>query len=174
MRAPRAALVSLSLSGTVLAAFSLPLLRAPFGDTFFQLSVPARAGLVLVSAAFLAGVFWLLALKTAALRRWVVPQAPAGRVALALFDVGLGWAVYVVLHHASPQFYYLYYLLVFPDLPMQWVLGGEIDQDRLLAVVALGAKQRLSDLLAATGFWAILPFTLLLHRPPPAPAGPRR
>lgn len=161
-----AAAVALSAAGAVLGALSLPLLRDPARDTFFHLDPPARAGLVALSFAMIALVLWLLALKTVALRRaWPARSTPA-RLALAGFDVGLGWLIYLTAHQLSPQLYYLYYLLVIPDLPLLLVLPEGIDWDRIRDVVAIAPKQRLSDLLASIGFWAVPTYTLLLHRDP--------
>ncbi len=158
----RAGLIAFAASGTLLLALNVPLLLAARAhDSFFTLTPLGQAGLVLLSAVLLAACFWLLAAKTGWLLncwrgRW--PQ-----LALLAVDIALGWLLYLALHQLSPQLYYSYYLTLFEGLPLQWVVD-DIDREKLAAVVTIGPKARLADLLAAIGFWAVPVFTALLHR----------
>ncbi len=155
----RAGLISLALASAVLLPFNFALLgNAPENDSFFTLTPSGRAGLVMLSAVFLAALYWLLAVKTRWLRRrW------RGRGALIAVDIVLGWLIYLAAYHLSPQLYYSYYLTLFDTLPAQWVIDAEVDWGALRAIVIPGAKDRLSDLLASAGFWAVLPYTAMLH-----------
>lgn len=161
----RAGLISLGLASALLVPFNIPLLgNASENDSFFTLDLAGRAGLVLLSAFFLAFLFWLLAVKSRGLHKCFPWRAGAGRYALIAGDILLGWLIYLVAHHLSPQLYYSYYLTLFDGLQAQWVIDAEIDWEILKNVVLPGSKDRLSDILACAGFWAVPPYTLLLHR----------
>ena len=160
----RAGLIAFALAGALLVALNVPLLlAAPTSDSFFTLTPFGRTGLVLLSAAFLAVCFWLLAAKTRLLLARVPGSGAGARLALLGADIALGWLIYLVLHQLSPQLYYSYYLTLFEGLPLQWVVGG-IDWEKLAATVTIGPKDQLSALLASIGFWAVPIFTALLHR----------
>ena len=156
----RAGLISMALATAVLLPFNFALLgNAPENDSFFTLTLFGRAGLVLLSAVFLVSLFWLLAAKT----RWLRKLWPEPGMLFAV-DIALGWLIYLAAHHLSPQLYYSYYLILFDGLPAQWVINTQIDLEALRNLVIPGTKDRLSDFLATAGFWAVLPYTLLLHR----------
>lgn len=76
------------------------------GDSFFTLTVAGRVGLVSISSCL--ALLWLWAAYE--MRRF--PRIAAGACALALM-----W-LFIWL---SPQIYYMYYRLLFDDLPLQWV-----------------------------------------------------
>ena len=160
-----AAMIAFALASALLAPFNIPLfIGAPEQDSFFTLSLAGRAGLALLSVLFLTLVFWVLGLKT----RWLISRFNGGmgawRGVPVTLDIALGWLIYLLLHRLSPQLYYLYYMTLFEGLPLQWVIGAEIDWQRLGSTILPGPKQRLADFLACTGFWAVPPYTLLLHR----------
>lgn len=99
-------------------------------DTFFQLSVPARMGLVVLCVAVigmaLLGILWG-AFKASGLFRTFDTQHPhrAPRwVTLCGFVANLAivLVLLVLLSSLSPQILYSYYQFVFSDLPQQWVI----------------------------------------------------
>lgn len=76
-------------------------------DSFFALTVAGRMGLLVLSA--------LLAAVTAAMCWWI---AKGRRGPVRLF---VGFAGFMAFVSLSPQTYYLYYMLLFENLPLQWV-----------------------------------------------------
>lgn len=78
-------------------------------DSFFTLSRVEQAGLLLVSAG-LSAVVIIVAWRIASRCRLIV------RLAITL-------AIYWLFLWLSPQIYYLYYLIIFPNLPAQIILG---------------------------------------------------
>jgi hypothetical protein len=161
----RSAIIAFAVVGAPLALLNIPLfLNAPEQDSFFTLSSMGSAGLALLSLAFLALVFWVLGVKS----KWASGRfdgtAGAQRAIRITLDVALGWLIYLLLHRLSPQLYYLYYMTLFDGLPLKWVIGADDELLRLGATIIPGPKERLADFLACTGFWVVLPYTLLLHR----------
>jgi len=78
-------------------------------DSFFTLSVAGQAGLLAVSLGLALGTSW-------SLRRLTAGHTVFVRLSL--------WALhYYVFVWLSPQGYYGYYLLIFEDLPLQWVIS---------------------------------------------------
>lgn len=127
------------------------------GDSFWTLPGTGRWGVILISTGGLVAVFMLLAAKSRAFTRWpAVIAIPA--------DVITGIAIYGVIHTISPQVFYSFYLLIFPDLPQQIVIRTFFDTDRLFDIAQLSVDGTLSDHLAGVGLWAVLPFTLWQHR----------
>lgn len=99
-------------------------------DSFFDLSPWGQVGLVVIST-----VLFLLVLGVA----WVVlrPHGPVVRIigALVLF-----WA-FVWL---SPQVYYMYYWIIFPSLPLQWVIWPPPGPDKPALMLVFNYRQNLS------------------------------
>lgn len=99
-------------------------------DSFFDLSVLGQAGLAAISAVLFAlavGASWaLLRNRHRALR-------PVG--AFLLFWVFV-WV--------SPQVYYMYYLVIIPDLPVQWVIWPPPDPAKPLEMLAFQYRANLS------------------------------
>ncbi len=161
----RAAVIAFAVVGAPLALFSISLfLNAPEQDSFFTLSPMGSAGLALLSLAFFALLFWVLGLKSKYMSDRFEGTADMQRAMSIMLDVALGWLFYLLLHRLSPQLYYLYYMTLFDGLPLKWVISADDELLRLGATIFPGPKERLADFLACTGFWAVLPYTLLLHR----------
>lgn len=162
---PRAAILSLAMAALVMTPFNIPLLaRAPEQDSFFTLSATGSAVLALLSAALLAAVFWLLGVKSDWVRARFDSANSLSGAGLVSLDILSGWLIYLLAHHLSPQLYYLYYMTLFDELTLKWVISSAYDWPRFTAAAIPGPKQRLADFLACAGFWAVLPYTALLHR----------
>lgn len=127
------------------------------GDSFFTLGAGGRVGLV--------GISGLIAVVVAAASRALfarIPRALARAGAAVMVFWGVVWL--------SPQLYYLYYLAIFEDLALQWVIRMPSGA-HILALLTFSAKPSLSDhsqgvlgwalILAALG-WRFLP---ALRRP---------
>jgi hypothetical protein len=161
----RSAIIAFALVGAPLGLFNIPLfLNAPEQDSFFTLSSMGSAGLALLSLSFLVLVFWVLGLKSKWMSDRLNGTAGAQRAIRITLDVAMGWLIFLLLHRLSPQLYYLYYMMLFDGLPMKWVVHADDEWLRLGATIIPGPKERLADFLACTGFWVVLPFTLMMHR----------
>ncbi|MBO6815404.1 MAG: hypothetical protein JJ891_11120 [Rhizobiaceae bacterium] len=108
-------------------------------DSFFHLSVAGRAGLALLSAG-LATVTVILFLKV------------SNRFGLAV-KVFTALVFTWLFMWLSPQVYYLYYRILFSDLPLQTVIGQPPDIESLLRMVSFTANQNLSDHSKGLLFW---------------------
>ena len=124
-------------------------------DSFWDLGLGGRLGVLAISAFGLALIFLILAWKSRFFR-----GLPFG-LGLAL-DVLVGILIYAVLYSVSPQAYYALYQMIFPDLPTQIVVR-HIISPRLVDIAQLQAAGSMSDHLAGVALWAILPFTLWVH-----------
>ncbi|MEM9276967.1 MAG: hypothetical protein AAGA76_00170 [Pseudomonadota bacterium] len=77
-------------------------------DSFFDLSQWGQVGLVCISTTLF--IVMLFAARSLLAKRAVWIKIPAALFLLWLFV----WL--------SPQVYYMYYRMIFPDLPLQWVI----------------------------------------------------
>lgn len=125
------------------------------GDSFWDLGAGGRFGVLFISTVGLLLIFLLLAWKSRFFRGF-----PMG-IGLA-FDVLAGLLIYVLVFSMSPQIYYTLYQMIFPDLPAQIVVQHLVSP-RLAEIVRLGHDGSMSDHLAGTALWAVLPFTLWVH-----------
>lgn len=122
------------------------------GDTFFALTMTARVGLVLLSvglAALTAAVF----IKVSRSLAW-----PA-RLFLALVFL---W-VFVWL---SPQAYYLYYMMVFENLPLQNVVQSPPGPGDIFYLLSFTAKADLSHHARGLLGWTLIGLACLGERVP--------
>lgn len=116
------------------------------GDSFFTMGLLQGAGLLLVTAA--------LVLLTWRLGRRVCRGGLLRRLVLGL-------AVFWAFLWVSPQVYYLYYMAILPDLPLQWVIGWPPAPERVgrllifrgPATVAAHAQGALGWLLLVGAAW---------------------
>jgi hypothetical protein len=129
-------------------------------DSFWTLSTSGRIGVVAISSIGIGLVFALLAWKT---RRILRIKAQISATAWTLFDIAIGVVLFGVIHTVSPQIFYSFYRLIFPNLPNQWVIDAIWDADGLRAVATLAEGGTLADHLAGIVLWAIVPFTGWLH-----------
>lgn len=120
------------------------------GDTFFSLSMAARIGLVFLSAA--------LAVLTAA----------------AFIKVGyrLSWPVRLLLAPVflwlfvwlSPQVFYLYYMAVFDDLPLQNVVQVPPGPGEILRLLGFAGKAHLAHHAQGLLGWGLIVLACLGER----------
>jgi len=129
-------------------------------DSYWTLGWTGRAGVAAISACGIAGFFLVMARKTRIILNW---KRQATSTAWALIDVAVGLLMFAVLYSTSPQVFYSFYRLIFPDLPQQWVIEGLLDTARLKMIAEMNPAGSLSDHLAGITLWAILPFTAWLH-----------
>lgn len=121
-------------------------------DSFWDLGIGGRAGVVTISTVGLAMIFLGLAWKSRFFR-----GLPVG-VGLAL-DVLAGLLIYALVFSMSPQAYYTLYQMIFPDLPAQLVVRHVLNP-RLAEIALLEADSPMSHHLAGVALWAVVPFTL--------------
>ncbi|CAD0186705.1 hypothetical protein RUESEDTHA_03615 [Ruegeria sp. THAF57] len=119
-------------------------------DSFFDLSGWGQVGLALLSA-----ILFLLMVLLArrALRPFPIWVRLFG--ALSLF-----W-LFVWL---SPQIYYMYYRLVIPDLPLQWVIWPPRDPLKSLEMLIFSYEQNLSAHGQGILGWAVILAAVLPRR----------
>ncbi len=125
-------------------------------DSLWTLGLGGRIGVVAISSFGLMAVFSVIAMKSNRLARLPQPAAIP-------LDIVAGLLVYCIAFWLSPQLFYSFYQLIFPDLPAQIVIKSPIDLDRLRDIIIPKHGGSLSDHLAGVGFWAVIPFTLWLH-----------
>lgn len=118
-------------------------------DTFFQLTLLARTGLVLLSLvmAFVLIVLMLLVCKK--LPRLNVLFGALSRVSIAILFLWL----FVWL---SPQIYYLYYLVIIGDLPWQNVISAPPSLGDLAHMLSFQSPNSLSRHAKAALGWVLM------------------
>lgn len=116
-------------------------------DSFFDLSLLERIGLLALSLAMAAALIWLA--------RWMRRTLP--RPLWIPLSIALFWA-FVWL---SPQAYYSYYMLIIPDLPLQSVIKSPPGPDTLAALASFTGERTLSAHSKGVLFWALVAATLL-------------
>lgn len=99
-------------------------------DSFFDLSAMGQVGLVAISATLFVTVI-LIAWTT------LHARGPVLRIAGAF---ALLW-LFVWL---SPQVYYMYYYMIFPDLPLQWVIWPPPGPEKPLQMLFFQFRPNLS------------------------------
>lgn len=111
-------------------------------DSFFDLSALGQVGLIAISAA----LFLLLLIAAWTLLR---PRGPMVRIfgALVLF-----W-LFVWM---SPQVFYMYYWMIFPDLPLQWVIWPPPEPGKALQMMLFQYRQNLSAHSQGVLGWCLL------------------
>lgn len=99
-------------------------------DSFFDLSEWERVGLLCISAA--------LTVLMILLARWLLRGAPVWvKLAGSLI---LFW----IFVSASPQVYYMYYRMIIPDLPLQWVIWPPASVAEAARMLVFSGPQNLS------------------------------
>ena len=124
-------------------------------DTFFNLTMAGRAGLVVLSLALLALMIWLAAqiLRKIDLGNRIATLPARLAVALALF-----W----LFEWLSPQIYYQYYRLIFDGLPQQVVVKlPPPSPDALVELLTFSGKASLSHHMRGLLGWVLLVMALV-------------
>ncbi len=120
------------------------------GDTFFSLSMAVRIGLVFLSAG-------LAALTAAAFIR--VGCRMSWPVRLLLAPVFLWLFVWL-----SPQVFYLYYMAVYEDLPLQNVVQAPPAPGEILRLLGFEGTARLSHHAQGLMGWGLIVLACLGER----------
>lgn len=151
--------LSLIVPAGVMVIIALPSVFLDTGyanDSLWTLGWGGRLGVIAISSLGLIAVFGAIAVKSKRMAR--LP----GLLAVPL-DIIAGLLIYSVAFWLSPQLFYSFYQIIFPDLPAQIVIKSPLDQDRLRTIIIPAQGGSLADHLAGVGFWAVIPFTLWLH-----------
>jgi len=118
------------------------------GDSLYDLGLVGSAGLMLLSAGMVLVLFWLAAVKT----RWLEARSPW----LLLADPPLAILLFMVSFMITPQLYYIYYVIMIPNLPIQWVATRWIGPLDLLSLARLPAAGSASDHLSGLALRALV------------------
>lgn len=116
-------------------------------DTFFQLSDLGQIGTAAISVVLCVIMLWLC---------WrVVRREPLWlRLVLAL-------VLFLLFEWLSPQIYYFWYMVVYPGLSLQWVVGFWPRPPDVLSTLALQRSDTLSGLSRALLGWGMIGLALL-------------
>ncbi len=128
------------------------------GDSFATLSLFGQAGVILISTLGLAGIYAICAAKS---RRLLRDQET--RAVLALLDCFVSVVIFGLVYAISPQIFYTFYQVIFPELPNQTVLRLPLAIEQFREALALRPDGSLSSHLAGIGWLGIVPFTLWFH-----------
>ena len=111
-------------------------------DSFFDLSVLGRVGLVIISTALFLLIMFLA-------WKYLKPHGPMIRIigALALF-----WCFVWM----SPQVYYMYYWMIIPDLPVQWVIWPPAGPEKAARMLIFQYRQNLSAHFQGLLGWCVI------------------
>ncbi|MEP3845531.1 MAG: hypothetical protein ABJM43_09340 [Paracoccaceae bacterium] len=120
-------------------------------DSFFDLTLWGQLGLACLSIALFSLMVFI---SWATLRRRSIWTRIIG--ALILFGVFV-WA--------SPQVYYMYYRMIFPDLPMQWVIWHLREPFKALQMLVFQYRPNLSAHSQGILGWVIFVAPFLGARP---------
>lgn len=129
-------------------------------DSFWTLGLVGRSGVIAISGLGIAGFFLLSAAKSRVILCW---KRSATGTAWAFLDTSFGLFGFAVVYSLSPQAFYAFYRLLFPGLPIQWVIDSALNVDQLRGIATFSSDGSLSDHLAGITLWAIVPFTGWLH-----------
>lgn len=123
-----------------------------------MLSFGARAGLVSLTMLLCVFVFSLSLAKSRYIdqtfnRKGYYLLAP-------IIDLLITWALCIAALRISPQILYIYYMLIFDDLPLQWV-AHQISMEKLLQYIKTGPIDSLNTMISGLSFWALSAGVLL-------------
>lgn len=124
-------------------------------DSFHTLTVSQQAGLATVSVLLIAILFWLSGIKT----DWVYKLSETRDIPFVyacLVDISITYFLFVFFYGISPQIYYIYYQLIIPSLPNQWVVSSAFQFEPALQRLFMRPISSYGDLLAALTFWTLL------------------
>ena len=70
---------------------------------------------------------------------------------------------YFAVWFLSPQLFYIYYRLIFADLPLQWVIGASAQVDRFALALTLQPGSSLAATATGLYFWLLVSLTIFVH-----------
>lgn len=111
-------------------------------DSFFDLNAWGQVGLVAISM-----VLFLLVLFTA----WVMLKRHG-----ALIRIGGALVLFWIFVWLSPQVYYMYYWMIFPDLPVQWVIWPPSGPDKAANMLLFQYRSNLSAHSQGVLGWCVI------------------
>ena len=124
-------------------------------DSFHTLSVKQQTGLATWSVLLIAALIWFFNKKTS----WIFRLGrtyDVSSVFACVVDLIVTTLLFVLFYSASPQLYYLYYQLVIPGLPSQWIINPLHDFGLSTERLLIHPVSNYSDLLAVLTFWTLL------------------
>ena len=121
------------------------------GDSFFTLTLPGQAGLVLLSLLLGGGMLWA---------HWRLPLYMP-----LILRMGIGLVGFFAFEWLSVQVYYQYYRLIFDGLPAQWVADLLRTLGTALPILSFSGDQSLSAHARGILGWAmvLLPLVRRYH-----------
>lgn len=131
------------------------------GDSFYTLTTPAAAGLLILSASLISLLMFASWRST---EFWVARCPRRSAIGIPTFfclDIGITLLLYAALLMLVPQIYYVYYQIVFENLPVQWV-AKSLSFETFVKLVQLEPGASMSDHLAGFTAWMLL-FNMLIH-----------
>lgn len=120
-------------------------------DSFFTLGMGGRIGLLCLTGLLSALCLWLV---------WYLVEG-AGRFVRVLIALAVFWAFLWL----SPQIYYLFYVLLNPGLPLQWVVQSPPDPIKLARLLSFTDRITLTEHGQGVLGWAMMALALLRRRP---------
>ncbi|MDA8747609.1 hypothetical protein N9M66_05295 [Litoreibacter sp.] len=120
-------------------------------DSFFTLGTGGQIGLVCLSVLLFAGCVWFVFWFVKGLGRLI-------RVLVAL-------TVFYLFVWLSPQIYYMYYLVIFDDLPLQLVVKSPPGWRKIFGVMTFAERATLTEHGQAIFWWILAAIALLRRRP---------
>lgn len=120
-------------------------------DSFFTLGIGGRIGLALISLVLCAACVWFVF--------WFVDGM--GRVVRLL----IAMVVFYMFVWLSPQIYYLYYLIIIDDLPLQWVVQTPPNWRKIGALVTFTDRATLTEHGQGVLWWLLAIVAMSRRRP---------
>lgn len=129
------------------------------GDSFHHLNQIEQFGLLVWSLLLIIFLGWISILKTGWIERWFNNKASTSNrpdIALHFLDIMVTLALFELFYAFSPQLYYGYYLIIFDDLPLQWIAPNEFSLSQIIGRIFMHSITKMSDLLAALTLWILI------------------
>lgn len=130
------------------------------GDSFYHLNPAEQIGLLVWSLLLIIFLGWISAQKTAWIDRLFsntrasTSKRPA--IAIHLIDIISTLVLFELFYAFSPQLYYGYYLIIFDDLPVQWITPNGFSLSQTFNRIFMHSITKMNDLLAALTLWVLI------------------
>lgn len=131
-------------------------------DTIFNLAREQQFGLVVVTTFLIVFLLWLNLYKSRYIGRYVTELRTDSnyRHTAPLVDVALTIILFIVAIAIVPQILYLFYRLLFAELPWQWVASLPTYL-QLQKFVLLNPADSLNTVISGLTFWSMIAGVLL-------------
>ncbi|MEJ6397101.1 hypothetical protein [Yoonia sp. 208BN28-4] len=157
MRAVVVIVCSALVIGSIAALWRGGLMSPYADDSFWTLTTAGRAGVIAITVSGLALVLWIA-------QKLTPTFAKLPFLAAAILHSVAALAIFAVIYGVSPQVFYSFYQIIFPDLPAQWVISPATALSRLGDAIDLITAPNLSDDIAGLTFWTLIPFAAWCQR----------